>query len=351
MDHADGTQSQILVVGHDTENGARVARILQHAGYGQPLSATDVQEALCYVNTSWPSLVVLDAGRTGEDLCAFLQHLDELAGLSSFLPVLVLCADLDPERGGQAVDAGASAFARRDVGPHELRLHVSALLSTRSRLMRTKEALEEALRARTRETEQAHLDTVAALSKVAELRDDNKSEHTARVGRLSGAIAQALHLPPEQARLIMYAARLHDIGNVAISDDIWLKRADLSESEREMMQQHTLLGAEILAGGRSELIKIAEEIAAHHHERWDGQGYPSALRGTDIPLPSRIVSVADAYDAMTHEHPHEEESSVQSAIGIMEQERGWQFDPDVVDAFFQVLEQGIVHEPDHATVG
>ena len=117
------------------------------------------------------------------------------------------------------------------------------------------------------------------------------------------------------------------------------------------MQQHTFLGAELLAGEESELFKMAEEIAAHHHERWDGQGYPSGLRGNDIPLSARIVSVADAYDAMTHERPHKGAVSTGDALKIMEQEHRRQFDPDVVDGLLRVLEQEKVREPDRATIG
>lgn len=351
MDHETRTESWILIVGHDAENGTRIARILEDAGYRQPSFATGMQEALLCVKTSWPALVVIDADPAGVDLCASLQSLSELAGPLSLLPVLILCDDLDLERAGQAVNADASDFARRDVGAYELLLHVSSLLSTRSRLASIREALEDTVRARTKELEQAHLDTVARLAKVAELRDDKTGEHTARVGRLSGSIAQALHLSPELARLIMHAAPLHDIGKVAIPDYIWLKSTDLSGLERETMQQHTILGAELLAGGESELIKMAEEIAAHHHERWDGQGYPSGLKGTDIPLSARVVSVADSYDAMTNERPHKGASSIGDALAIIEQERGWQFDPEVVDAFFRVLEQERVREPDRATIG
>jgi putative two-component system response regulator len=345
MNHETRAQSRILLVGRDAEHQTRVARTLQEAGYGQPWLATSMEEALLCAKTSLPSLLVLDTGPTGADLGASLGDLDELTGLSTFLPILVLCDELDPERGGQAVKAGASYFVRREVGPRELLLHVSSLLCTRSRLTSVWEALEESLRARTRELERAHLDTMARLGRVARLRDDKTGEHTARVGHLSGAIAQALHLSPELARLIMHAAPLHDIGMVFIPDHIWLKASELSESEREAMQQHTTLGAGLLAGGESELMKTAEEIAAHHHERWDGQGYSLGLRATDIPLSARIVSAADAYDAMTHGRPHKGAASIEDALAIMEQERGWQFDPDVVEAFFRVVEREKMGEP------
>jgi len=186
---------------------------------------------------------------------------------------------------------------------------------------------------------------------MAELRDRKTGAHIARVGRLSGLIAHALHLPPERAALIMHAAPLHDIGKAVLSDQILLHARDLDDIDREMMQRHTYLGAEILAGGSSEFMKTARDIAACHHERWDGHGYPNGLKAEEIPLSARIVSVADAFDAMTDERPYRRASSIEDALATLRQERGWQFDPEVVDALFRVLEQEAAVEPEPAALG
>ena len=140
-------------------------------------------------------------------------------------------------------------------------------------------------------------------------------QHTYRVARLSALLAQELHLPPEEVELIMRAAPLHDVGKVAIEDQILLKKGGFSVNEREIMREHALLGAEILKGGRSDLMKMAEQIATSHHERWDGQGYPQGLSGENIPLCARIVAVADAFDALTHVRPYKEAWSVSDCFG------------------------------------
>ena len=135
----------------------------------------------------------------------------------------------------------------------------------------------------------------------------------------------------------MKAAPLHDVGKVAIQDEVLLKKGTFSAKEREVMQKHATLGARLLSGGRSELMKMAQVISACHHERWDGLGYPQGLRGEQIPLPARIVAVADAFDALTHARPYKEAWSVEQAMAEIELERGIQFDPQVVDALERVL--------------
>jgi putative two-component system response regulator len=119
---------------------------------------------------------------------------------------------------------------------------------------------------------------------------------------------------------------------VAIEDEVLLKHGPFSLEERDIMREHASLGARLLGGGRSELMRMAEQIAAAHHERWDGHGYPNGLAGEDIPLCARIVAVADAFDALTHARPYKEAWPVRDALVEIEQESGWQFDPRVVDA-------------------
>ena len=134
----------------------------------------------------------------------------------------------------------------------------------------------------------------------------------------------------------MRAAPLHDVGKVAIEDRILLKKGAFSPEEREVMREHALLGAQLLGGGRSDLMKMAKQIALSHHERWDGQGYPQGLSGEEIPLCARIVAVADAFDALTHVRPYKEAWSLSDALVEIEQESGWQFDPRIVDALVRV---------------
>jgi putative two-component system response regulator len=192
--------------------------------------------------------------------------------------------------------------------------------------------LEELVRRRTAQLQQAHAEILDRLGRVAEYRDDATGQHTGRVGHLCGLIATELGLPQDRASLIARTAPLHDLGKVAISDDVLLKQGPFDDNERENMRKHSALGAKLLSGGTSELTQMAEEIALFHHERWDGQGYPCGLEMEEIPMSARIVAVADAFDALTHVRPYKEAWAVPDAITEIERERGGQFDPQVVDA-------------------
>jgi hypothetical protein len=163
--------------------------------------------------------------------------------------------------------------------------------------------------------EVAHLESLAQLSRIIELRDDTTGEHTARVARLSGMIAQGLRLPSEQIRRVHRVAPVHDIGKVVVPDHILLKPGPLTAQEQALMRRHTILASEIMGGSNSEIIRLAEQVARHHHERWDGYGYPDGLAGDEIPLAARIVAVADAFDAMVNERPYRPAVPVAESAG------------------------------------
>jgi putative two-component system response regulator len=132
---------------------------------------------------------------------------------------------------------------------------------------------------------------------------------------------------------IALAAPLHDIGKIALPDSILLKAGPLAPEEYEQMKSHVRVGADILAGSSSELLHMAEQIAATHHERWDGTGYLKGLRGEQIPLVGRIVAVADVFDALTHRRPYKEPWPLERAVAEVFASSGTHFDPDVVTAF------------------
>jgi HD-GYP domain-containing protein (c-di-GMP phosphodiesterase class II) len=195
---------------------------------------------------------------------------------------------------------------------------------------------------RTRDLEQARLEILDRLAIAAEYRDDATQEHAWRLGRTSALLALGLGLPDREVELIRRAAPLHDIGKIGIPDAILLKPGRLTYEEFEQIKTHTTIGAEILSGSRSQLLGMAERIALTHHERWDGRGYPRGLAGEQIPLPGRIVAVADVFDALTHERPYKPAWSLQEAVAEIPSQAGGQFDPDVVGAFLQLDHQTLL---------
>jgi PAS domain S-box-containing protein len=195
------------------------------------------------------------------------------------------------------------------------------------------EQLEAAVLERTRELEDARLETLQRLALAAEYRDDDTYQHTERVAGTVALLGERLGLPETDVALLRQAAPLHDVGKLGISDSILLKPGKLTVAEFEQVKAHTTAGATILSGSRSDVLQLAEQIALSHHEWWDGNGYPARLRGDAIPLCGRLVAVADVFDALTHSRPYKEAWSVEDAVAEIVSLRGRQFDPAVVDAF------------------
>lgn len=171
----------------------------------------------------------------------------------------------------------------------------------------------------------------------AERLDDTTGEHCYRVGRLASILGREVGLEDDVCFLMDLAARLHDIGKLVVPDAILLKPGKLSPGEREIMETHTVAGWEILGQTNIPQMHIAQEIARHHHERWDGTGYPDRLAGTAIPIAARVSALADVFDALTHKRPYKEAWPVADALSEIKRLRGRQFDPELTDVFLELV--------------
>jgi response regulator RpfG family c-di-GMP phosphodiesterase len=250
----------------------------------------------------------------------------------------VLRAGLDP----LGLEAGPPVVPVLEVvGPREpfdaiaaRRLRALVQLHTmRSRNRELEAVIAAQAVSRRRELQAAQLDGLHRLALAAEYRDDNTHEHTQRVGHVAALLAANAGIGDRMVWLVREAAPLHDIGKIAIPDSILLKPGRLSDEEFDVVKTHSLLGARVLAGGDSELLEVAEKIVRHHHERWDGQGYPDGLGGEDIPAVARITAVADVFDVLVHERPYRDSWSVDDAVAEIRKGSGTQFDPAMVKAF------------------
>ncbi|GIV15462.1 MAG: hypothetical protein KatS3mg022_0897 [Armatimonadota bacterium] len=179
-------------------------------------------------------------------------------------------------------------------------------------------------------------DTVRALVRVAAMREKGADLHSARVAVLAVATGEKLGMSDEELLHLRRAAELHDIGKVAISESILGKLGSLSEEEIKIMRQHATLALEIL--GAVQALQPTLPLIKHHHERWDGTGYPDGLAGEEIPLGARIIAVAETYDILTHGAPWKEPLSVEEAKAEIRRCAGLQFDPRVVEALLQVCD-------------
>jgi response regulator RpfG family c-di-GMP phosphodiesterase len=201
---------------------------------------------------------------------------------------------------------------------------------------RYSERLEAEVRERTAELRETQLEVVERLAKAAESRDNDTGEHIERMSMLCERLALEVGMSAEEAETVRYAAILHDIGKISVPDNVLLKPGKLTPEERAVMETHAMIGSKLLVGSRSPLLRMAEEIARTHHERWDGGGYPAGLAGTEIPFPGRICSICDVFDALTTERPYKRAWPVEEALAEIANGRGTQFDPDLVDAFLRI---------------
>jgi putative two-component system response regulator len=192
----------------------------------------------------------------------------------------------------------------------------------------------------------ARVDVLERMAVMAELRDDASGEHSYRVGRLASLLAREVGCDEDMIFMIDIAARLNDIGKVGIPDSILLKPGKLNEGEREIMSAHALIGAELLAKSQIPQIQMAEEIARHHHEWWDGNGYPDKLAGTNIPIAARITALADVFDALTHERAYRPARTIDEALQEILRLKGRQFEPDLANAFIAMVNKLRMHYSD-----
>jgi response regulator RpfG family c-di-GMP phosphodiesterase len=200
-------------------------------------------------------------------------------------------------------------------------------------------ALEREVAERTQELRLTQLEVLERLSRAAEHRDNDTGAHLRRMSRLCGRLARATGASEREAEELEQASLLHDVGKIGLPDEILHKPGPLTDTERAVMQRHTTIGAELLAGSSSPLLRTAELIARTHHERWDGTGYPAGLRGEEIPLPGRIAAICDVYDALLSERPYKAAWTVEAALGHIAAQRGRHFDPALADAFVVLMRQ------------
>lgn len=327
---------RILVVDDEEPNVQFLRRVLAQAGYKRVRTTTEPAEVESLFSDFRPDLVLLDLHMPTIDGLALMKQLTPVAGGRAGVPFLVLTGDATEATKRRALDSGARDCLIKPFSRSELLLRVRNLLEVQqlhARLREHNASLEGQVAERTRDLEQARFEILARLALAAEYRDDATQQHASRIGRTAGLLAVALGLHDPDVALISRAAPLHDIGKIGIPDAILLKPGKLTDEEFRAMKAHTTIGAEILSGSSSPLLRLGERIALSHHERWDGRGYAQCLCGEQIPIASRIVAVADVFDALTHERPYKQAWPVEQAVAEILDERGRQFDPNVVDAF------------------
>lgn len=294
-----------------------------------------------------PGIAMQRCGEDTFDLVLVDYQMEEMNGIDciNFLrstpeykhvPIVMLTADQDRALRVAAVKAGATDFLSKPFDPEELRVRVRNLLQLRKaqlELMDRARCLDREVLKATRKLTEREEELIWRLARAIELRDGNTGEHISRVAKVSELIARSAGMDEDFCRTLYLAAPLHDAGKIAIPDSILTKTGKLTTQEMQVMRSHTEIGGHILAGGDSNLIQVAEEVALCHHEKWDGTGYSQQLAGEDIPLTARIVAISDVFDALCFERPYKKAWNFDDACDEVFRLSGTHFDPDLVLAF------------------
>ncbi len=332
-------QGRILIVDDQAANVLLLEKILSGAGYGS-VSSTSHPENVCDLHRqNRYDLILLDLQMP---VMSGFQVMDGLREIESdgYLPVLVITAQ--PGHKLRALEAGAKDFISKPFDRSEVLLRVRNMLEVRLlhlELRTYSELLEQRVQARTADLRDNYLETVLSLIRAAEHKDEDTGAHVRRISHYSRELAGMLGLDAECRDRIFCASPMHDVGKIGIPDSILHKPGALTPEDWSIMKQHTVMGAEILGTGKSPYLRMGTEIALHHHERWDGGGYPHGISGEAIPLVARIVNICDIYDALRSKRPYKSALDHPAVIAIMTHGNGrtdpTHFDPAVFSAFAQ----------------
>jgi len=340
--------ARVLIVDDEERNLRTLSHVLRRARYRDVRTTTNPSEVEEIFREFRPDLLLLDLKMPGLDGFEVMRLLRKRVREASHVPIFVLSADQTPGVRSRALAVGARDFISKPFEVTEALLRIRNLLETRVRHIEMRDyaaALEERVRQSKEDLADAEFEILERLALATRYRDEVTAHHAERVGLLSALIACELGRGEEEVWLLRHAAVLHDVGKIGVSDSILRKPGSLTDEEMGRMRLHTLIGEQILGNSRFPLLRLAEEIAASHHEWYDGRGYAKGLAGAEIPLSGRIVAVADTYDVLTHGRPYKQPFSAAEARRQIEKGRGTQFDPMVVDALLTLIDCGLADRP------
>ncbi len=278
-----------------------------------------------------PDLILLDImmpDMDGFELCSLLKRKIRTKNI----PIIFVTSKNDVIDEKRGFELGAVDYITKPVSPPV----VEARVKTHLALYDQNRALEKKVRERTFELNDTRLEIIRRLGRAAEYKDNETGLHVIRMSKYSQHIALSYGLSEDDAELILNAAPMHDVGKIGIPDKILLKPGKLDDEEWEVMKKHSEFGSRIIGKHSSVLLKNACLAAKSHHEKWNGKGYPDGLTGDKIPLISRIIAIADVFDALTSNRPYKKAWKVDDAFELINNESGEHFDPDLVESFIQV---------------
>lgn len=319
-------RSKILVVDDMADNINILKGILQE--HYNVLVAKSGKLALSIVAAQKPDLILLDImmpEMNGYQVCEMIKQDPQTA----HIPVIFITAMTSIEDEQEGFEVGAVDFITKPITPLTTLARVSNHLTLSQQNKRNRLIIEE----RTSQLREALYSAVKMLSEAGTYNDEMTGTHMWRMADYCAVLARKIGWNDGQVENLRLAAPMHDTGKIGIPDSILKAPRKLTNEEWEIMKQHPVIGANILGNSEAPLFKMAAEASLGHHERWDGSGYPSGLKGKQIPITARIVAIADVFDALTMERPYKKAWSIEEAYQYLKENSGSHFDPELVDAF------------------
>lgn len=333
--------ARVLILDDQKLHAFFLKEVLQQQGYKNILCLMDPLKAIPTCKDFKPDLIILDLLMPHLDGFQVMGQLHNFR-LEHYLPILAVSADKSTDIRLRALQSGATDFLDKPFENVEIIIKIRNMIELRilhNQIASQNKLLEFKVNERTKELRYTQYDIIRRLAQAAEFRDGDTGIHIIRMSQYAKKLGEALGLNDEECDLLHHASPLHDVGKIGIPDSILLKPGKLTADEFEIMKTHTTIGAKILAGSDSPVMKLAEVIALTHHERWDGKGYPYGIKADEIPFTGQICSVCDVFDALTSARPYKKAWSIQEAVDEIKRMRNVNFNPKIVDAFLDILPQ------------
>lgn len=334
---------RLLVIDDDKDLLLRLTETIRREGIYQVLVADSGSLGIQLAEEHMPNLIICDVMMPPPNGWTVFKLLSENPATAA-IPFIFLTASTDEQDKVKGMDLGADDFITKPFSKDELLRRVRALLR-RKEITEAHERLKSEdeisiLGAKVRELLHSfsadHTGLAEAMTQMLSMRDTETAEHAHRVVNLSDRVARKLGLVGRPLHHIRLGALLHDVGKVGIPDAILLKEGSQTEEERKIMMTHTTMGKKILQP--MGLPPAVIELVYHHHERWDGSGYPDGLAGENIPLPARIFAIVDVWDALTSERPYRKAIPSDKVMAYISEQSGMHFDPNIVSIFLAILQ-------------